>query len=102
MTGNATQFALAIVNHSPSHIVHFGLILLFFWFGAVASAFMTESAQRRGARSKYILPMAAEGLLLASLALLLSWHVQIPPGDVGLLNAIAFTAAFAMGLQNAT
>src|SRR5205823_5331358 len=66
MTGNSTQFARAIAASRLSDFTHFGLLILSFWLGAVSSAFMTESAQRRGVRSKYIFPMAAEGLLLCA------------------------------------
>src|SRR5690348_1504588 len=62
MTGNATRFGELLVLRDGSHAGQFGLLILSFWFGAVASAFMTEWAQRSGVRSKYVLPMAVEGL----------------------------------------
>src|SRR6185436_18711928 len=77
MTGNSTQFALAIVQGNVSHIAQFGLLILCFWLGAVASAFMTESAKRRGVRSKYILPMAAEGLVLSTLAVAMNYQLAV-------------------------
>jgi uncharacterized membrane protein YoaK (UPF0700 family) len=102
MTGNSTQFGLALIERDGTHLLHFGFLLLCFWLGAVSSAFMTESAQRRGVRSKYILPMAAEGALLSTLAILLNYQNVTGRHDAGLYNAMAFLAAFAMGLQNAT
>src|SRR3954470_1120855 len=74
MTGNATQLGRAIGTVNTLEIVHFGLLIICFWLGAVASAFMTESAQRRGASSKYVLPMAAEGLLLSVLAVMVNFY----------------------------
>src|SRR4051794_3336923 len=62
MSGNSTRFGETLANGAMREAGQFGLLILLFWFGAVASAFMTESAQRRGVRSKYILPMATEGL----------------------------------------
>jgi uncharacterized membrane protein YoaK (UPF0700 family) len=56
---------------------------------------MTESAKRRGVRSKYILPMASEALLLSVLAVMVLDHHHATA-------AIATIAAFTMGLQNAT
>jgi uncharacterized membrane protein YoaK (UPF0700 family) len=103
MTGNSTQFALGITQRNWAHVAQFGLMILCFWLGAVASAFMTESAKRRGVRSKYILPMAAEGMVLATLAALINYQTAIGlRGDANLAHALALVAAFAMGLQNAT
>ena len=103
MTGNSTQFALGMVQGNWTHVAQFGLLILCFWLGAVASAFMTESAKRRGVRSKYILPMAAEGVLLSTLAVLINYQLGAGlRGDAGLCNAIALIGAFTMGLQNAT
>jgi uncharacterized membrane protein YoaK (UPF0700 family) len=102
MTGNSTQFGSAIGRGDFAVLGHFGSLLLCFALGACASAIMTESAQRRGARSKYVLPMAAEGFLLACLAVLLNqggWGHAHDPETAG---ALALLAAFALGLQNAT
>src|SRR6185295_16347696 len=60
LTGNATQFAVALVEWNAAHLIHFGFLILCFWVGAVSSALMTEGAMRHGIRSKYVLPMAAE------------------------------------------
>src|SRR3954467_13375847 len=70
MTGNSTRFGELLARGDWGLAGHFALLILCFWLGAVASAFMTESAQRRGIRSKYVLPMAVEGILLSVLAVL--------------------------------
>jgi uncharacterized membrane protein YoaK (UPF0700 family)/anti-anti-sigma regulatory factor len=104
MTGNSTRFGELLGAGQAQSAGHFGLLILCFWFGAVASAFMTEWARRNGVRSKYILPMAVEGLLLCALAVMVHRHGgtgSIAGGDL-LLHAMADVAAFAMGLQNAT
>src|SRR6266480_1548559 len=76
MSGNSTRFGESMARWSGHDTIYFGSLIGLFWLGAVASAFMTESAQRRGVRSKYILPMAAEGMLLTILSLLLSMSLQ--------------------------
>jgi uncharacterized membrane protein YoaK (UPF0700 family)/anti-anti-sigma regulatory factor len=63
---------------------------------------MTEGARRRGAQSKYIVPMAVEAVLLAVLAWALAGHhhfVELEPGWWMLMTGIG---SFVMGLQNAT
>lgn len=101
MTGNSTRFGELLASGQLALAGHFGLLILMFWFGAVASAIMTESAQRRGVRSKYILPMAVEGILLSTIAILLTRYVR---GSVWTneTHFMADLAAFTMGLQNAT
>ena len=103
VTGNATFFGSQLVQGPFSGALHFGFIVLCFWLGAVASAFMTEGARRRGVRSKYVLPMAVEGLLLGALAIGLAWlhhgRLELTPVNFHVLIGIA---ALAMGLQNAT
>jgi uncharacterized membrane protein YoaK (UPF0700 family) len=71
-------------------------------FGAIASAVMTESARRRGAASKYVLPLAVEAVLL--ILVMLGIGRFYPLHHVGLMPGIllACMAAVAMGLQNAT
>src|SRR5687768_1581722 len=103
MTGNATRFGELLVMRDWTPAMQFGLLLLSFWFGAVASAFMTEWAQRAGVRSKYVLPMAVEGALLTVLAGLVYRYTHAGPVHGALLiHSMANLAAFAMGLQNAT
>jgi uncharacterized membrane protein YoaK (UPF0700 family) len=102
MTGNSTRLGELFVMGNWTLAAQFGLLILCFWFGAVASAFMTEWAQRTGVRSKYVLPMAVEGALLCVLATLVYRHAHGGQADMLLIHAMANLAAFAMGLQNAT
>src|SRR5688500_1401177 len=82
VTGNASHFGAQLVHDSADQgtaavarpAVVYGFLLLMFLLGAVASAFLTEGAKRRGAPSKYILPMTLEALLLAVLAWALAGH----------------------------
>src|SRR5439155_25648744 len=50
----------------------------------------------------YILPMAAEGLLLSIVGVLLNYQLRTGRTDADLFNVIAFLCAFTLGLQNAT
>jgi uncharacterized membrane protein YoaK (UPF0700 family) len=102
MTGNATRFGELIVMRDGTLAAQFGLLLVCFWLGAVASAFMTEWAQRAGVRSKYVLPMAVEGGLLSILAALVWLHTHAGDASTLLVHSMGNLAAFAMGLQNAT
>src|SRR5688572_20043651 len=102
MTGNATRFGELLVMRNWALAAQFALILVSFWLGAVASAFMTEWAQRGGVRSKYVLPMAVEGALLSVLAALVYRHTHGGAGSMLLAHSMSNVAAFAMGLQNAT
>jgi uncharacterized membrane protein YoaK (UPF0700 family) len=102
MSGNSTRFGSSLADGPRGQAVQFGLLIGLFWFGAVVSAFMTESAQRRGARSKYILPMATEGMLLSVLCIFVAREWAAPIHDSLVLNAMGGLGAFTMGLQNAT
>ena len=102
MTGNATRFGELLIMRDWPLAAQFGLLLVSFWLGAVASAFMTEWAQRAGVRSKYVLPMAVEGALLSVLAALVYQHTHGATNSTLLIHSLANLAAFAMGLQNAT
>jgi uncharacterized membrane protein YoaK (UPF0700 family) len=85
-----------------------GFLVLLFFCGAVASALMTEGARRRGAVSKYILPIALQALLLGALGLIvaalgLNMNSALTfDRHPALLYWLSGTASFAMGLQNAT
>jgi len=105
MTGNATRFGEVLVMRDWQQVAQFGLLLVSFWLGALSSAFMTEWAQRSGVRSKYVLPMAVEGVLLSVLAWLVYWHTHAGAAIASstlLIHSMANLAGFAMGLQNAT
>ena len=85
-----------------------GFLLLLFFCGAVASAVMTEGARRRGAASKYILPVALQALLLGALGLIIATlRLDMSSGltfdrHPALLYWLSGIASFSMGLQNAT
>jgi uncharacterized membrane protein YoaK (UPF0700 family) len=103
VTGNVTWFGQAVVGGDARAGLFLGFLLLTFFGGAALSAVMTEGARRRGWRSKYILPMVVEALLLGGFALgieLLSAGV-VAPGRASILWIIGCASA-AMGLQNAT
>ena len=102
MTGNATRLGELVAMGDWRLVWQFGLLIVSFWLGAVASAFMTEWAQRAGVRSKYVLPMAVEGALLSALSALVYEHTHSGAISTLLVHSMANVAAFAMGLQNAT
>jgi len=108
VTGNATHFGELTAELHFRQAGYFGYLIGTFFLGAVASAVMTEGAERRGFTSRYLLPIAVEALALTVLAIWVSW--QAAP-----LNAFTWesghrvspvwitgVASFAMGLQNAT
>src|SRR5437762_864100 len=72
MSGNATHFGQAIARlvrsknrlDAVGSMLFFGFLLGVFLIGAALSGLLTESARRRGARSKFIVPMAVEAALL--------------------------------------
>lgn len=99
VTGTATQFGKSLGAMDGLHGAFFGLLLVMFLAGAVLSAVLTEAARRHGWRSKYILPVALEALLLSLLAI---WLLRSPiqPGQMPF--GVAGLASLAMGLQNAT
>jgi uncharacterized membrane protein YoaK (UPF0700 family) len=102
MTGNATRFGELLAMGDWHLMRQFAMLIVSFWLGAVSSAFMTEWAQRSGVRSKYVLPMAVEGLLLSVLAWLVYQHTHGGVHSTLLVHSMTDVACFAMGLQNAT
>ena len=101
MTGTTTSFGESLAIADWQKVFSFGFLLAAFYFGAVFSAFLTEGAKQLGKRSKYVLPLAFEALLLTAFMLTIKaedGHIHTP------LRLLALTglAAFAMGLQNAT
>ena len=110
-TGNVTHFGKALADRidrgrgpaadaATGEIIFFGTLVLFFFLGAVVSAFMTEGARRAGFRSKYILPIALQAVILCALKISLDYYGVSP--SAGLLFTITTLASFSMGLQNAT
>src|SRR3954465_5854073 len=110
VTGNVTHFGLAVgeaFEQQPGawgQVLFFGHLVFWFFVGAVSSAIMTEGAKRRGLRSKYMLPMAVEALLLTALGVGVAMHMS---GRMAAGHSIhhywmSVVASMAMGLQNAT
>src|SRR3954469_10773758 len=64
VTGNTTWFGQAAMARDVKGTVFLGVMIVAFFTGAALSALMTEGARRRGWRSKYILPMVVEAILL--------------------------------------
>lgn len=107
MSGNATHLgqgaADAVSGATFGGLKFFGFLLACFFAGAALSAVLTELARRQGKRSKYILPMAAEAILLGLFAIGLDVHTgAMRPGGPWVLYLMAGAASMAMGLQNAT
>jgi uncharacterized membrane protein YoaK (UPF0700 family)/anti-anti-sigma regulatory factor len=110
VTGNVTHLGHGLAERAMGlpgaarEIGYFGYLVGMFFLGAIASAFLTEGARRRGERSKYILPMTVEALLLSLFSVGVNLHYQ---GRITVATDFHFlwmsgVASLAMGLQNAT
>ncbi|HEY8747165.1 MAG TPA: YoaK family protein [Tepidisphaeraceae bacterium] len=106
MTGTTTSLAVAISEGSWATAKPLVLVLGPFFLGAVSSALMTETAKSRGLRSKYVLPIAIEALLLCGFAIAVEMCPAAATTPAHVLDryylVAAAIAACAMGLQNAT
>jgi uncharacterized membrane protein YoaK (UPF0700 family)/anti-anti-sigma regulatory factor len=100
VTGTTTQFGRWVGAGDFGRAAFFGYLLLAFTSGAALSAFLTETAKRRGWHSKYVVPIGLEAMLLALLCVQLARTGPDQSGPVLYLSA--GLAALAMGLQNAT
>jgi uncharacterized membrane protein YoaK (UPF0700 family)/anti-anti-sigma regulatory factor len=100
VTGTSTQLGRWLGVGDFRRAAFFAYLLVTFTLGAALSACLTESAKRRGWRSKYILPIGLEALLLALLCADLSYRYFSKSGWS--LYEAAGLASLAMGLQNAT
>ncbi|MDB5318430.1 MAG: putative transrane protein [Phycisphaerales bacterium] len=103
MTGATTSFGEAVAGGDYATALFLGFILITFFTGACLSALMTEGARRRGIRSKYILPMLVEAVLLLIFALATELLIarQFAAGGA-VIWWMTGAASMAMGLQNAT
>ncbi len=101
-TGNFTHFGQMVVQGQFDHVTFYAVLLLSFLFGAAASGLMMEGARLRGMRSKYILPLAAEAILLAAFSFGVELVQAGHPLTAPMLYWMSALAAGAMGLQNAT
>jgi uncharacterized membrane protein YoaK (UPF0700 family) len=103
MTGTTTWFGQAVAGGEFKTSLFLGLTLLTFIIGAMLSAMLTEGARRRGIRSKYILPMLVEALLLAVFGIGLHLlHTGKLHASHAAIWWMVSAASMAMGLQNAT
>src|SRR5687768_15151122 len=110
VTGSTTWFGQAVAGRHWGTALFMAFILVTFWLGAVVSALMTEGARRRGWRSKYILPLAVEAVLLGLFAIGLeffmagvTWSGAGQVGGHSMMGLVLIgMGSMAMGLQNAT
>jgi uncharacterized membrane protein YoaK (UPF0700 family) len=110
VTGSTTWFGQAVAGRHWPTALFMAFILIMFWLGAVVSALMTEGARRRGWRSKYILPLAVEAVLLGAFAVGLevlmagaTWSgAGVVAGHSGIGLLLVGMGSMTMGLQNAT
>jgi uncharacterized membrane protein YoaK (UPF0700 family) len=100
MSGNTTVFSSALGARNWEQVKDIGAVLVSFLLGAAFSGLMTETARRRGMASKYVLPIGVQAILLALLAVWMSFSMSDGQTSAGIYFALF--AAFAMGLQNAT
>jgi uncharacterized membrane protein YoaK (UPF0700 family) len=103
MTGATTSFGEALAGGRFLAGAMFGFIVLSFFVGACLSGIMTEGARRRGVRSKYILPMLSEAILLLMFMVADQLLIAGKFSSGGwVLWWLVGSASMAMGLQNAT
>jgi uncharacterized membrane protein YoaK (UPF0700 family) len=100
VTGTTTELGRWLGSGDLKQARFFAFLLLTFVSGAAFSGLLTESARRRGWRSKYMLPIGVEAFLLSLLTLELCIHGQAFSGFVFYSNVALCSVA--MGLQNAT
>jgi uncharacterized membrane protein YoaK (UPF0700 family) len=103
MTGMTTWFGQAVAAGQWKAVFFLGFTVAMFLLGAMASAAMTEGARRHGFRSKYIMPMLVEALLLTvfGVGLQLLHAGKMGEGHAAIWWMVG-AASMAMGLQNAT
>jgi uncharacterized membrane protein YoaK (UPF0700 family) len=105
-TGNTThvgeQVGDAIGGHRAAVVdgAYFAALVGCFGAGAFLSGLMTGTLRRGHQRSRFVLPMTVEAILLSVVVLLLARYPQ-PTGGWPQV-AVTCMAALAMGLQNAT
>lgn len=100
VTGTTTNLGRTIGSGDFERAGFFAFLLLTFVTGAALSALLTESARRRGWRSKYVLPISLEALFLTLLIIQLNHFGPVQSGVIFYGNV--GLASLAMGLQNAT
>lgn len=101
-TGNTTHLGHTLVEMKFGEAAIYAYLLLLFFLGAISSAVMTEGARLLGYRSKYMMPMFVEALLLTLFGVSLTHYMDGHTRDAGVVYTMLGTASAAMGLQNAT
>lgn len=102
VTGNSTLVANNLGQARWAEFRFYAFLIAMFFAGAVSSALMTEGARRRGLRSKYVLPIAVEAVLLCGFTLAIDYHARVTPANLTSQYLLCGLATAAMGLQNAT
>ncbi len=103
VTGNVTHIAQSIASPDHSGLLYFSFLCICFFAGAMISALFTETARLAGRRSKYIAPMAVQGLLLCGVWICLIFTLnEALSMSRPMLYLSTGLASMAMGLQNAT
>ena len=102
VTGNVTHLGRFLVDGDHAQMGFMFFMWGTFFSGAMTSAILTESARRRGAASKYIIPIGLEAVLLTVLAIGICRHTGDDAQMLFYQYPLGGIAAFAMGLQNAT
>jgi uncharacterized membrane protein YoaK (UPF0700 family)/anti-anti-sigma regulatory factor len=102
VTGTVTMFGHSAAQHASADTLYFAFLLGLFGLGAALSAVMTEMAKRRGKRSKYVIPMAAQAVCLLIVAIGLHAHPRVAANQTATIYWMTGLASLAMGLQNAT
>lgn len=102
VTGNTTLALLRDVEGERKLAGYAAFAVMAFLAGTILSAVLTEGARRAGWRSKYVLPVAAEALLLFLLALDMRRTAAVHAGQDEAWWTMVGLAAAAMGVQNAT
>ncbi|MBI5362291.1 MAG: DUF1275 family protein [Planctomycetes bacterium] len=102
MSGSVSQLGRDVVEWRVGSGAYVAALLTAFLLGAALSGLLTELARFARWRSIYVLPMAAEALMLAVFALLVDWEMvqELDPHYAKLW--LTLIPAAAMGLQNAT
>ncbi len=103
VSGTTTFLGRFLASGEFGRASFYAFLLATFFAGTLISAFLLEVARRRGRRSKYVMPIAAELALLAAFAVVYDARRLVDPTieeswHLGLLAL----GSVAMGIQNAT
>lgn len=99
VSGTVSNFGRDVADGAWSLAMLAMFLLVSFFVGALIAGLSSEWSRRRGWESIYVLPIAIEALLLASVASVLEFETTGGPASMW---AVAGIASCAMGVQNAT